>query len=187
MADINRDFFFAQARKTLFSGKFTQSQVDGINSILDSWEATYSDQDDRWLAYALATTFHETAMTMQPIEEYGHGRGRPYGIPDPVTGQTYYGRGFVQLTWKRNYATMAEKIGADLVNHPELALNLDYATKIMYVGMIEGLFTGKALKDYFNSNTEDWVGARRIINGQDRAQEIAQYGHKFYAAIAGPQ
>jgi len=37
-------------------------------------------------------------MEMQPIEEYGKGKGMKYGSPDPETGQTYYGRGFVQTT-----------------------------------------------------------------------------------------
>lgn len=184
MSKINRDFFFTQIRRTMFAGTLRQSQVDGINAILDGWEAQYDADDDRWLAYALATTYHETDQKMQPIEEYGKGRGHPYGKPDPETGQTYYGRGFVQLTWKKNYATMGTKIGADLVSYPELALELDNATKILFVGMIEGLFTGKSLKDYFNSSMEDWVNARRIINGLDKAQAIAVYGHNFYAAIS---
>jgi putative chitinase len=53
---INRSFFFTQARRTMFSNNLRQSQVDGINAILDGWEAKYAVDDDRWLAYALATT-----------------------------------------------------------------------------------------------------------------------------------
>ena len=79
---------------------------------------------------------------------------------------------------------MGTKIGVDLVNYPELALDVTNATKILFAGMIGGLFTGKALKDYFNDNADDWVGARWIINRQDKAQAIAQYGHNFYAAIS---
>ena len=70
--------------------------------------------------------------------------------PDPTTGQVYYGRGFVQLTWARNYKTMADLLGVDFLNHPELALELDNATKIMFAGMTKGLFTGKSLGNYFN-------------------------------------
>jgi hypothetical protein len=184
MSAINRDFFFTQIRRSLFSGSLRQSQVDGLNTILDGWEAQYAADDDRWLAYALATTYHETDQTIQPIEEYGKGKGHPYGKPDSVTGKTYFGRGFVQLTWKNNYETMGTKIGVDLVNYPELALDVTNATKILFAGMIGGLFTGKALKDYFNDNADDWVGARWIINRQDKAQAIAQYGHNFYAAIS---
>jgi predicted chitinase len=184
MSLINRAFFFTQVRRTMFSNNLKQSQVDGINAILDGWEAKYPTSDDRWLAYALATTYHETDQHMQPIEEYGKGRGMPYGKPDPTTGQVYYGRGFVQLTWERNYKTMSDLLGVDFVDHPELALDLDNATNIMFIGMIKGLFTGKSLANYFNSTTEDWVNARRIINGLDKAQAIAMYGHNFYSAIS---
>jgi putative chitinase len=184
MSLINRSFFFTQARRTMFSNNLRQSQVDGINAILDGWEAKYAVDDDRWLAYALATTYHETDQHMQPIEEYGKGRGLPYGKVDPTTGQVYYGRGFVQLTWARNYKTMADLLGVDLLNHPALALELDNATKIMFAGMTKGLFTSKSLGNYFNKTTDDWVNARRIINGLDKAQEIAVYGHNFYSAIS---
>lgn len=183
MSQIHRAFFYAQIRKNMFPKSITTGQVDGMNAILDGWESGYADQDDRWLAYALATTYHETDQKMQPIEEYGKGRKHSYGIPDPKTGETYYGRGFVQLTWNYNYDKMGKKIGVDLLNHPELALDLANATKILFMGMTEGMFTGKSLKTYFNTTTEDWVNARRIINGLDKAQAIAVYGHNFYSAI----
>jgi hypothetical protein len=184
MSIINRNFFFSQVRRTLFTVTLRQSQVDGLNAILDGWEAKYHSDDDRWLAYALATTYHETDQKMQPIEEYGKGRGQPYGKPDPKTGQSYYGRGFVQLTWDYNYEKLSQLLGVDLYRHPELALDLANATNILFIGMIEGLFTGKSLSTYFNATKEDWVNARRIINGLDKAQAIAVYGHRFYSAIS---
>lgn len=184
MSQINRGFFFTHVRRIMFSSVLQQSQVDGINAILDAWEEKYAEGDDRWLAYALATTYHETDQHMQPIEEYGKGRGMPYGKPDSTTGEVYYGRGFVQLTWERNYKTMSDLLGVDFVDHPELALELDNATKIMFIGMIKGLFTGRSLGDYFNNTTNDWVNARKIINGLDKAQAIAMYGHNFYSAIS---
>jgi putative chitinase len=54
----------------------------------------------------------------------------------------------------------------------------------MFIGMIKGLFTGKSLGDYFSQTKNDWVNARRIINGLDKAQAIAAYGHNFYSAIS---
>jgi putative chitinase len=181
---INREFFYSSVRNSLFHGKLKQAQVNGMNAILDEWEKNYSNGDDRFLAYMLATTFHETATTMQPIEEYGRGKGRTYGKPDPISGKVYFGRGFVQLTWKANYEKFAKLLKVDLVSSPELALNLDVSTKILFVGMVKGLFTGKKLADYFDGAKEDWVNARRIINGTDKAQLIAGYGRGFYAAIS---
>jgi hypothetical protein len=77
----------------------------------------------RNIAYQLATTYHEAGHTFQPIAEFGKGRGHPYGVPDPATNQTYYGRGDVQLTWKRNYELFGQNLGLDLVNQPDLAMD----------------------------------------------------------------
>ena len=71
---MNRRVFFDDVRRDLFGGGLNQDQVDGFNAILDAW-AESSLSDLRWLAYMLATTFHETARTMRPIREYG---GRTY-------------------------------------------------------------------------------------------------------------
>ena len=181
---INRPFFYSQARRTLFDGRLSGRQVEGLEAILNEWEANHSKKDDRWLAYMLATTHHETDRKMWPIEEYGRGRNRTYGRPDPRTGKTYYGRGFVQLTWNYNYEKMGRKLGIDLLNRPERALELPVATKIMFSGMIEGSFTGKKLSDYFSPSVESWTSARRIINGLDKAQLIASYATRYYGSIS---
>lgn len=181
---INKIFFFDNARSLLFGGKLKQAQVDGMNAILAEWESKYSNKDDRWLAYMLATTYHETDTKMQPIEEYGRGKGRAYGRPHSETGQIYYGRGFVQLTWYANYLKAGKALGVDLVHNPKLALDLNIATQIMFQGMIKGWFTGKKLSDYFNETKGDVVNARRIINGTDKARLIADEALKFYSCIS---
>ncbi|MHA1190507.1 MAG: glycoside hydrolase family 19 protein, partial [Alphaproteobacteria bacterium] len=169
---IDRSLFFTRVRGTLFAGRLRQPQVDGMAGILNEWQHR-GLTDPRWLAYMLATTRHETARTMQPIAEIGRGRGRRYGRPDPVTGQTYYGRGLVQLTWKVNYARAGSAVGADLVGHPERAMRPGIAVKILFDGMIDGWFAGDraarhALPRWFNAGTNDPENARRIINGTDR-------------------
>jgi predicted chitinase len=184
VSKINREFFFQVVVKSNLFLKLKQSQVDGMNAILDEWEKNYSNQDKRWLAYMLATAYHETAITMKAIEEWGKGKNLPYGKPDPITGKVYYGRGFVQLTWKANYEKMGKILKIDLVNKPELALDPKIASNIMFYGMINGSFTGKKLSDYFFKEKQDWVNARRIINGRDRAEQISAYAIKFYAAIS---
>ena len=172
------------ARTSLFKGKMTSTQTDGLAGILAEWEAAHAQQNLCWLAYALATTHHETAQTFRPIEEYGKGKGRPYGKPVPSpNGPVYFGRGFVQLTWIDNYRKLGARIGVDLVAHPELALDPANATKILFAGMIEGLFSGKRLSDYFHDETADWSGARHIINGTDKADLIAGYGKAFLACL----
>lgn len=188
---INRKFFFDHAKTNLFDGKMTQSQVNGLTAILDEWEAHYSHEDDRWLAYMLATAHHETDRKMQPIEEYGKGKGLPYGKRVKINGKPYndttaifYGRGLPQLTWYDNYQKAGNKLGIDLLQRPELALNLKYAVQIMFLGMIEGWFTTRKLSQYFSGKTELWVKARAIINGSDKAALVASYAIKYYACIS---
>jgi hypothetical protein len=191
---IAKQNFYDKVKADLFGGKLKQSQVDGMNAILDYWDME-GHTDLRWLAYMLATTFHETAKTMQPIEEYGKGGSRPYGKkikqsgkPYTTPDKIYYGRGFVQLTWYENYEKMGKLLKLDLLQNPELVLTLNVSTSIIFEGMLKadsnvGDFTGKCLEQYFNATTEDWVNARRIINGTDKAEAIAEYGKKFYAAL----
>lgn len=183
-AKIARGIFFAQIR-SLF-GRMSQSQVEGLNSLLDAVGGCLINE----AAYMLATAYHETAHTMQPIEEYGKGRGRDYGKrlkmsrkPYSDTLPLYYGRGYVQLTWYENYEKAGKKVGVDLLNEPGWALSAPIAAKIMREGMIEGWFTGKKLGEYIGLRTAEYVSARRIINGMDKAQLIAGYAVVFELAL----
>ncbi len=140
-------------------------------------------QDQRWVAYILATVRHETAFTYAPIEEYGRGAGHPYGVPDPNTGQTYYGRGYVQLTWLGNYQTFGNRLGMNLVQQPELALDPPTSYQIASLGMTQGMFTGVGLSQFIHDDTADYVNARKIINGLDQADLIAGYAQQFAATL----
>lgn len=198
MSKINRKFFFDQIRWSLFGGRLSQSQVRGLDAILDVWEKDYARKDDRWLAYALATAYHEVAFTMRPIHERGgpryffymydkHG-SRPkvaaaLGNTQKGDGVKFHGRGYVQLTGRSNYRKAGRLVGSNLIDEPNRALELGIAGKILFKGMETGLFTGKKFSHYFNRTKEDWINARRIINRLDKAPQIAQYAKKFYAAI----
>jgi len=168
MKSMNRELFFAGWREAF--GPLSQGQVNGLESLLANLEADSLVDDTRWAAYMLATTWHETAKTLQPVAEYGHGHGRKYGLPDPQTGQTYYGRGYVQLTWRDNYAAMGKVFGLPFVHEPDLVMRPEVAYKIMSHGMRKGSFTGVGLKKYINDEKCDYVNARRIINGTDCAE-----------------
>lgn len=191
---MNRSKFYNNIRSAFFNGKLSQQQVVGTEAILNEWQKS-GYKDLRWLAYMLATVYHETATTMYPIEEYGKGRGRVYGKkirmdrkPYTTPDKIYYGRGYVQLTWFENYERMGKLLNLPLLNQPELLLNPDISVRVMFEGMTKGKsligdFTGKSLEDYFNESKEDWRNARRIINGLDKADLIAGYGRKFLRCI----
>jgi hypothetical protein len=182
---FDRATYFNYVRDVLFEGALSQQQVDGQNVILALWEHgdTGTPMDDlRWLAYMLATTFHETAFRMWPITEQGSDsylQGKDYW--------PYVGRGFVQLTWEENYKNAGAALGLiedrDLVAHPELALDSLIAARVMFRGMAEGWFTGAKLGQFFNDDTDNPVDARTIINGHDCDTQIAAYHQQFLQAL----
>lgn len=176
-APAPRKAFFDTIRASLFGGHLVQSQVEGINRILDHWERTYPGGDPRHLAYDLATAWWETGHAMQPVEEVGRGAAHPYG----ATG--FYGRGLVQLTHQENYARMSPLVGIDLVAHPDAALTWPVALVALFEGTRLGLFTGHKLADFFTAEKSDPVGARAVVNGSDHASEIAAACAIFLACL----
>ena len=174
----DRANFFAAYRRVF--GRLNQSQVDGINLILDTAEG-HSSVTLEQLAYILATARHESANTYQPIKERRAGKWqtRIRRMQDRYWHTGYYGRGLVQITWYRNYKQFSDILGVDLVNKPDLALDPAISVKILFLGMIGGLFTGKDLKDYINDRKVDYYNARRIVNGTFRARQVAKEAKLF--------
>jgi putative chitinase len=180
--------------RPMFGGHISQSQIDGIETILKAI-AEAGITDERKAAYMLATVFHECAKTMEPIAEFGKGAGHPYGqkfkmgsgpghrIPYSSPDKLYYGRGYVQLTWYENYESMGRLLHVDLLNNPEMALQPEIAAAILVKGMAGGFFTGVGLGKYFNDKVTDWVNARKIINGLDAAEMIADYAQVFHKGL----
>ena len=169
----------------------SEKQKEGVRTLLDA--TSHLPLNHR--AYILATAYHETAATMQPITEYG---GVKY-FDKYDTGQLalnlgntpakdgdgylYRGRGFVQITGKANYKKAKDKLGEDFVTYPDRALIPASAAKIIVLGMTEGWFTRKKLSDYLTPTKTDYVSARRIVNGTDKAQTIASYAKTFEQAL----
>ena len=198
---IDRRIVFAGLRNAVFCGRLSQGQVEGVEAVLTRFAAR-GWADPRWLAYMLATAHHETGGTMQAVRETFAGDDEeavaqlerafragkmptvtvPYWRRD-AAGRSYYGRGLVQITHRENYAKMSRVTGLDLVAEPDLALRLDVSATILVVGMTEGLFSGARLADFFAGTKADWTGARKIVNGNDRARKIAVTARIFDAAV----
>lgn len=182
---IDRETYYGHVRASMFAGAMSQQQVDGQQVLLGLWEHGDTGspmQDIRWLAYLLATVFHECATKMWPVTEYGNEeylKSREYW--------PYIGRGFVQLTWEDNYRKASTILGLiddrDLVAHPEVALDSLIAARCLFRGCAEGWWTGHKLGDYFNDDTDDPVNARRIVNGNDDDTLIAGYYEEFLEAL----
>ncbi|MFB9951355.1 hypothetical protein ACFFP0_21110 [Rhizobium puerariae] len=200
----DRAAFFDLVRAKPFRGRLGEGQVRGLGAILDGWNRLWPGGRRDALAYVLATAFHETAATMQPVRETLAGTDKtaiarldaafaagrlgsvrtPYWRPD-TDGKSWLGRGLVQLTHRRNYEAMSKVTGIDLVADPARAMEMDVAVTILVEGMRRGSFTGRRLDDYFRPGRADWRTARTIINGKDRAGLVAGYGRTFLQALAG--
>ena len=181
----NAAAFFNQVRQSCFGGSLKQSQVDGINTIGEYlMEMDVPNMKLELAAYLFATFQWETASTMRPIEEYGGKKAR-YA--------PWYGRGYVQLTWESNYRKQQDKLRAHPLREqgvpyrvhddPNLALNPHTSALISIYGCLDGDFTGKKLSDYIKPGSVDYVNARRVVNGTDRANEIADYAKRWERAL----
>lgn len=196
--------FFAKARGPkhapgLLGPTLDQGEVDGCEAVINAFEGCPTS----WVAYALATTYHETAGTMRPIRERGSNsyltrnydvtgrdpeRARRYGNTQPGDGAKYCGRGFVQLTWKSNYAWASSEVGVDLVAQPDLAMRPDIAAAVLRKGVELGRFNGHGhgLGYYLphdQGQTNQFIAARRTVNITDKARLIAGYAQQFQSAL----
>jgi predicted chitinase len=181
--------FFNAVRGSLYAGALNDAQVAGLNAIEQAWEQ-YGDGDNRKLAYIFATAHHETGAFKYTKEIWGptaqqkkyEGRA-DLGNTVAGDGKKFMGRGFVQLTGRRNYADWSKRTGLDLLKEPDLVSTPAVAARILVQGSMLGTFTGKSLAGYIGANKADYVQARRVINGADKAALIAGYADKFLAAI----
>ncbi len=135
------------------------------------------------IAYVLATAEHESHFGRFMIElasgDAYEGR-LDLGNSHAGDGRRYKGRGFVQITGRTNYTKWGKRLGLDLVGKPELASRPDVAAQILVQGMRDGSFTSLKLDDFIGG---DFVSARKIINGLDRAQHIAAIANGYAEAI----
>ena len=129
------------------------------------------------IAYVLATVEWETNKTFEPVKE-------AYWLSENwrknnLRYYPYYGRGFVQITWKENYKKFSDILNQDFVSNPDKVMNPNISAFILVYGFKHGIFTGKKISDYINERLVDYYGARRCINGTDKAYSIAEIAEKY--------
>lgn len=134
-------------------------------------------------AYVLATAYWETARTMKPVKEAYWVKNASSWRKKNLRYWPWFGRGYVQLTWERNYKLAGRKLGMDLTTDPDVVMKPDISAKILVMGSEEGWFTGKTLDDYITLDSTNFKGARRIINGTDKASKIAVIARAYDEAL----
>ena len=209
---FDRPVFFAQYERVFPHQNAAQRRA--LDALLGFAESDGENVDLRWIAYFLATARAEVGLNYVPIRENGcvdgrtpvctpiPGNTRSYGNPSRCPNlrlrptapcpnghntHTYYGRGYVQVTHLRNYRTISARLGRadELVHNPDAVLDARTAYDAMSIGMREGLFTGRRLRDFINEDDLDYVNARRIVNPRDTAtfQPIARNAERFQVAL----
>ncbi|MGZ4960732.1 MAG: peptidoglycan-binding protein [Methylomonas sp.] len=174
--DIPDSFQIENVTSNKVSRMFPQTPIGHIKAnlpfVLDALKAVALG-DKSMVLMALATIRAETA-SFEPISECqsrfntspdGHpfdlyDNRRDLGNRGAPDGDSFKGRGFVQLTGRANYAKFGEQIGQDLVNNPALAND----------PAIASLLLAQFLK---NSESKirtclakhDLAGARKVVNG----------------------
>lgn len=212
MFTIDRKVFFDAIRPVLYPKGLTQQAVDGLEYILATWEKGYQDRTPLTQFAAVLGQVHlETAHTMQPIHEYGDAgyffrmydvggsrpqKARELGNVNPGDGARFAGMGYIQSTGRANARRATRRMrelgliraDVDFEESPELLMRPEYAVHVMFLGMEEGWFTGRRLDDVVDAVEDgdehaDFVKARAIINGSDKAGLIADYSDAFLAAL----
>lgn len=205
MKPIDRRIFFDGIRGPLFD-RLAQSQVNGINHLLDVWERWFADPVNH-LAYDLGTAYHETAATMQPIFEFGPRSyfdkyepgtklGKMLGNTEKGDGFRFRGAGHVQNTGRRNAAFATKRLNevfganVDLVGNPDMRLDPVVSAMSLFLGNKEGWWTGRDLAKYIDNVDEDdkedlreYVAARAVVNGSDKAEKIGRHALVFEGAL----
>ena len=193
MFTFDRKKFFDGYRSRF--GPITQDLVDALEVLLRHIEQDArfdnTETDRRQLAYCLATFKWETAHTMKPIDEHGSAAyfnsrygpqtnvGKMLGNTKAGDGALFHGRGYVQVTGRRNYSKAKSLTGVDLLAEPDRAKNPELAYQIAIQGMKDGWFTGRKLGQFIKDGQADYENARTIINGHDKAQTIADIARRF--------
>lgn len=180
---MNKQAFYKAVRSGILGPTLDQNEVSGCEAILAAMEGAPLAN----CAYALATAYHETNATMQPVEE-------AYWLSDAWRKKNlryypHHGRGYVQITWEANYQRADEELnlGGALLADPDKAMEPDIAAKILRRGMDEGWFTGKSFSSYLPAHgpasLSQHTAARRIINGRDKDLLVARHAMQFQSAL----
>lgn len=184
--DIDHKVFFDKIRDTLFNGKLTAGQVNGMEAKLKAFREEGFPLS--WAAYTLATSYHETAKRMLPVKE-GLSLSDDWRKKN-LRYYPYYGRGDVQLTWKTNYERADKELGLNgaLLANLDLALDPVVSAKVIVIGMKEGWFSkGHSLPVHLPDEVgtiAQFKESRRIVNIMDKAVTIAGYAIKFQDALS---
>lgn len=182
---LDKSKFFDAVRPIFPGGKMIESQVARLEPLLDRLTAS-GEYLPAAVAYILATAHWETDH-FRTMTEYASGHDyegrKDLGNTVSSDGPRFRGRGYPMLTGRKNYVWGALVSGVDIVSDPARASDPVVSAELIVAGMIGGNFTGKRLGQYVTPFGVDFVGARAVVNGTDKAREIAAIASKYLLAL----
>lgn len=196
----------------IFAGMAAQPISWAAYALATAWHETGDDmrpnvENLNYSVKGLLATFSRRRISRADAETYGRKDGRPanqraigniiyggawgrenLGNTEPGDGFTYRGRGFEHVTGRANYAKVGKALGIDLLANPDALLDLATAVRSLVTGMTTGRYVpGHDFKRHLPptgpATVQQFTSARRIINGQDKADLIAGYAQRFQAAL----
>lgn len=116
-------------------------------------------------AIAVIATMRVECPKFLPVHEYGsaayftaHYEGRAdLGNTQPGDGIRFAGEGDIQLTGRKNFHNYGRRIGVDLENHPERAMEPAIAAQILALYFADHCMSAV--------RAENWTAVRRAVNG----------------------
>lgn len=191
---INEDVFYKKVRHSVFNGRISKNQFDGMRRLIAIWGKYCSHLPVEELAYNLGTARGETG-NMQPIKERGKKSyfnkynagtklGRVLGNTEPGDGFRFRGEGHVQNTGRKNARHSSSRLndhygfGVDFEANPDQRGVFLYSALCLFIGNNEGWWTTRKLSDYSR-----WYDKRRVVNGTDKAAKFAAWGKSFLEAL----
>jgi len=190
---VNKEKFFEEVKSSLFGGKLTQTQVDGLEAIIDEWNAQGGGHRSQ-LAYVLATPYHEVGRSYKPVRENLNyttaakirqvwpsrfktdSSAQPFvKQPKKLAIEVYGGRLGNKTKpsedgWIYRGGGWPQTTGRTnyakfgLEENPNDILQPKVSAHALVKGMKDGLYTGKKLSDFINEKQVDYVSARALIN-----------------------
>ena len=159
------------------------SAIDDLNRILRITDSTTTLRK----SMLIAQLAHESNQFRAMVEELDPTKPRPKYFP-------YYGRGWIQLTWKDNYIKCGKLLKVDLVGNPDLALTLNAEVCSWYWKFGHELLRQrtavKASQLHNFSDTGDVDGCSRAVNGPAANEESLKSRRRYYfralSVLAGP-
>ncbi len=201
---VDREAFmrdYNKLYKSLLRRNLNVYQVAALNALFNAWDTNPTLENDKRLAYIVATVFHESFDMLYPIREcmcrddagsrecvrrlHAKGKASAYHRSHPKTGFSYYGRGQTQLTLDENYQRITQKLGlsVDLFKQPDEAQTLDISSRNAVLGLYHGWYRhvgGRwlGLKHIAFDSDNDWVFARQVLIGPRADSTVAVHGKK---------